>query len=164
MKKYIFKQLDKQDAKAMFQIILERMDWFEQKGIQQWKKGDYEIIYPLNYYENESEKGHLYGLMDQETNQLVCGAVLLEADVRWKDQANAYYIHNLASTPYQKGTGKLFFSYLEDFARKKGKEYLRLDSLRGNATLEDYYSMLGFVEKGTCIDGNYHGILRERKL
>ncbi len=36
-------------------------------------------------------------------------------DARWKDQANAYYIHNLASTPYQKGTGKLFFSYLEDF-------------------------------------------------
>lgn len=86
-------------------------------------------------------------MIDQETNQLVCGAVLLEEDARWKNQANAYYIHNLASNPYQ-----------------KGKEYLRLDSLRGNETLEDYYSMLGFVEKGTCIDGNYHGILRERKL
>ena len=58
------------------------------------------------------QKGHLYGLIDQETNQLVCGAVLLEEDARWKDQANAYYIHNLASNPYQKGTGKLFFSYL----------------------------------------------------
>lgn len=164
MKKYIFKQLDKHDAKTMFQLILERMDWFEQKGIQQWKKGDYEIIYPLSYYEKESEKGHLYGLIDQETNQLVCGAVLLEEDVRWKDQANAYYIHNLASTPYQKGTGKLFFSYLEDFAKENRKEYLRLDSLRGNETLEKYYSMLGFVEKGICVDGNYHGILREREL
>jgi len=39
-----------------------------------------------------------------------------------------------------------------------------LDSLRGNTTLKDYYSMLGFVEKETCIDGDYHGILRERKL
>lgn len=85
-------------------------------------------------------------------------------DARWKDQANAYYIHNLDSTPYQKGTGKIFFSYLEDFARKKGKEYLRLDSLRRNTSLKDYYSMLCFVEKGTCIDGDYHGILRERKL
>ena len=85
-------------------------------------------------------------------------------DARQKDQANAYYIHNLVSTPYQKGIGKLFFSYLGDFARKKGKEYLRLDSLRGNTTLKDYYSMLGFVEKETCIDGDYHGILRERKL
>lgn len=45
----------------------------------------YEIIYPLSYYEKESEKGHLYGLIDQETNQLVCGAVLLEEDARWKD-------------------------------------------------------------------------------
>lgn len=29
MENYIFKQLDKHDAKAMFQLILERMDWFE---------------------------------------------------------------------------------------------------------------------------------------
>ncbi len=97
-------------------------------------------------------------------NQLVCGAILLEEDARWRDQANAYYIHNLASKPYQKGTGKIFFSYLESVAKEKGKEYLRLDSLRGNETLEDYYSMLGFVEKRTCDDRNYHGILRERKL
>ncbi len=34
------------------------------------------------------------------------------------------------------------------FCKEKGKEYLRLDSLRGNETLEDYYSMRGFVEKG----------------
>lgn len=47
------------------------------------------------------------------------------------------------------------------FCKEKGKEYLRLDSLRGNETLEDYYSMLGFVEKRTCVDRNYHGILRE---
>ena len=53
MENYIFKQLDKHDAKAMFQLILERMDWFEQKGIQQWEKGDYDNIYPLGYYEKE---------------------------------------------------------------------------------------------------------------
>ena len=50
------------------------------------------------------------------------------------------------------------------FAKEKGKEYLRLDSLRGNETLEDYYSMRGFVERVTCVDKNYYGILRERKL
>ena len=38
MKKYIFKQLDKHDTKTMFQLILERIDWFQQKGIQQWEK------------------------------------------------------------------------------------------------------------------------------
>lgn len=35
MKNYMFKQLGKQDAKEMFQLILERIDWFEQKRIQQ---------------------------------------------------------------------------------------------------------------------------------
>lgn len=29
MKKYIFKQLDKHDTKTMFQLILERIDWFD---------------------------------------------------------------------------------------------------------------------------------------
>lgn len=38
MKNYMFKQLDKQDAKAMFQLILERIDWFEQKGYNNGKK------------------------------------------------------------------------------------------------------------------------------
>ena len=102
-------------------------------------------------------------MIDQETNQLVCGAVLLEEDARWKDQANAYYIHNLASNPYQKGTGKLFFSYLESFTKEKGKEYLRLDSLRGNETWKIIIQCL-VCRKGTCVDRNYHGILRERKL
>ena len=53
------------------------------------EKRDYEIIYPLEYYGKESKKGHLYGLIDQETNQLVYWAVLLEEDACWKDKANA---------------------------------------------------------------------------
>ena len=80
-----------------------------------------------------------------------------------KDLDDKFFVLNWSTNSFY-GDGFTKIMLKDTVAIEKGKEYLRLDSLRGNETLEDYYSMLGFVEKGTCIDGNYHGILRERKL
>lgn len=44
------------------------------------------------------------------------------------------------------------------------KEYLRLDSSEDNEPLAKYYENLGFVPAGTCTDGPYKGIRREKKL
>ena len=46
----------------------------------------------------------------------------------------------------------------------EGKAYLRLDSAEDSAALAKYYESLGFVNVGTCQDGSYKGILREKKL
>ena len=51
-----------------------------------------------------------------------------------------------------------------EYAVSEGKAYLRLDSAEDSAALAKYYESLGFVNVGTCQDGSYKGILREKKL
>jgi hypothetical protein len=41
---------------------------------------------------------------------------------------------------------------------------MRLDSAVGNKNLERFYASRGYVEAGTCKDGLYEGILRQKKL
>lgn len=37
----------------MFSMILKRMEWMDEKGIQQWNAAKYDTIYPLSYYEEK---------------------------------------------------------------------------------------------------------------
>ena len=47
---------------------------------------------------------------------------------------------------------------------KQGKIFLRLDSQQANHALSRYYDSLGYSPVGTCVDGSYEGILREKAL
>ena len=62
------------------------------------------------------------------------------------------------------GLGKEMLAYAEDFARERGKPFLRLDSQKVNDTLSRYYEALGYLPAGECVDGAYVGILREKSL
>ena len=57
-----------------------------------------------------------------------------------------------------------FLEKAEEYTASRGKQYLRLDSAVGNKTLEDYYESRGYRTVGTCVDGLYEGILRQKKL
>ena len=99
-----------------------------------------------------------------EEGQIVCAAVLLEDDESWNDSIPSLYVHNLVSSRNSKGAGRRFFACLEDYAHKQRKTYIRLDSARDNKSLESYYTSLGFIEAGTCIDGPYEGICRQKEV
>ena len=161
---YQFRQAKKEEVHQMFHLILERMKWMEEKGIVQWIIGEYEEIYPEAYYEEEREKGHLYVLQDIQTKEIVCGAVLLSEDSRWNDQKRAIYIHNFASQIDAKGVGKIFIQYVEELAKEKNKEYVRLDCAKTNQALSSYYEKQGYISVGECQEGMYQGILREKKI
>lgn len=99
-----------------------------------------------------------------EEGQIVCAAVLLEEDESWNDSIPSLYVHNLVSSRNSKGAGRRFFDHLEDYAQTQKKKYIRLDSARDNKSLEDYYTSLGFIKAGTCIDGPYKGICRQKEV
>lgn len=161
---YQFRQAKKEEVNQMFHLILERMKWMEEKGIVQWIVGEYEEIYPESYYEEERQKGHLYVLQDVQMKEIVCGAVLLSEDSRWNDQKKAIYIHNFASKIGVKSVGKIFIKCVEDFAKEKNQDYVRLDSAKTNQTLASYYESQGYISVGKCQEGMYQGILREKKI
>ena len=91
---------------------------------------------------------------------------LLDRDARWPngDDGRALYVHHLATDPDRPGLGREMLAWAEDYARKQGKIFLRLDSQQANHALSRYYDSLGYSPEGTCVDGSYEGILREKAL
>ena len=163
MKERKFIKLPPEKAPQMFDLVLERMKWMDEKGIEQWNVMGYDEVYPLSYYEQKCREGLAFALEDKD-GAILCAAVLLENDSRWSDDAPALYVHNLVSKVGAGNAGANFLRRAGEYALSINKEYLRLDSSEDNEPLAKYYENLGFVPVGTCTDGPYKGVRREKKL
>lgn len=162
--RYIFREIKESEIPQMFNLIIERMKWMDEKGIQQWNVTKYDEVYPQTYYEEKRKAKEVFVLEDTLTNQIVCGAVLLENDDRWHDDVPALYLHNFVTKINEKGVGGIFIDKAEMYALQLGKQYFRLDCAKDNASLCQYYENKGFIFAGECQDGLYEGILRQKKL
>ncbi len=161
---YRFREIRQDEIPVMFDMIAQRIRWMDEQGIHQWNETAYETVYPLSYYEEKRQLGEVFVLEEIATGQVVCAAVLKEEDDRWPDDEDAVFVHNLVTRLDKKGVGRLFLHQAEAYARQKGKPYFRLDSAIDNHPLTRYYEQLGFEAVGTCVDGQYIGTLRQKKL
>lgn len=50
-----FVKLPPEKAPEMFSLVLERMQWMDEKGIEHWNVVEYDKLYPLSYYEENAE-------------------------------------------------------------------------------------------------------------
>lgn len=157
---YKFERAAKTLAGEVFGLIVRRIQWMEESGIRQWNGTGYTSIYPLEYYEEKAQRGELYVLRDG--SRVMCAAVLLEQDSRWRDSSPAYYVHNFVSAIPSGGAGAVFLEEVERLAQNNGKRYVRLDCAVGNAALNRYYEEKGYRMAGFCEEGGYRGILREK--
>lgn len=163
--RYCFRKIRPKEVGVMFELVKQRIHWMDEEGIQGWNMADYTAIYPLSYY--ESMQDNIFVLADRETEEIVCAGVLLETDSRWKDESPACYLHNFVSRVNKvtaPPVGSIFLTEAEEYARKLGKNYMRLDSAVGNDRLAAYYERQGYLPQGTCEEGGYHGILRQKPL
>lgn len=160
---YIFRQAKQEEIRAVFDLIMGRVAWMDQVGIRQWNTTKYDQRYPLDYYEMRRQMEELFVLTDNAGDILAVGALLHE-DERWPEPESAFYLHHLASRVDAKGAASIFLEKAEEYTARMGKRYMRLDSAVGNRTLEHYYTSRGYVEAGTCKDGLYEGILRQKEL
>ena len=62
------------------------------------------------------------------------------------------------------GAGKAILREAEKLAKVRGIEAIRLNCAEGNARLNAWYEAQGYFLRGTCTDGPYHGLLREKPL
>ena len=94
------------------------------------------------------------------------------ARVRWMNEVS---IHQWNDTDYLgcirrttmricSGAGKAILREAEKLAKPHGMEVMRLDCADDNTRLNAWYESQGYFPCGTCIDGPYHGILREKLL
>ena len=161
---YIFRKAENNEFQRVFSLILERMHWMDDCGIKQWNVSSYDEIYPLDYYKDAQSNGLLYVLVDNSSEDVVCAGILKDSDERWTDDEPAFYLHNFVSEIGKTGVGAIFLQLATDLALEQSKNYLRLDSSVDNDKLAKYYEKQGFLPVGTCTDGEYKGILRQKLL
>ena len=159
----IFREIKEGEVPLMFQMILDRMRWMDEVGIKQWNVTAYDEVYPLKYYEEKRQRGEAFVMEDSE-GKILCAAVLKSEDERWEDKSPALYLRNFVTALDSCGAGKFFMEFAEDYARSLGKTYFRLDSATDNERLAKYYEEKGYTPAGFCVDGEYEGILREKRL
>lgn len=165
-REYRFRLLLPGELPAMLALIHQRIAWMDQVGIRQWNVTDYDGVYPPEYYAACQEKGELFALEDVSGGQIVCVGALKEEDPRWPESFDepAFYLHHLAADVACRGAGRRFLREAEQHAARVGKRFLRLDSAIDNPALTRYYESQGYLPAGTCIDGLYEGILRQKQL
>ncbi|MEI3079559.1 MAG: GNAT family N-acetyltransferase [Oscillospiraceae bacterium] len=97
-----------------------------------------------------------------------CGAAVLLAGRtsagHGQPPKRAWYVHNLVTAVGASGAGKAILREAEKLAGSRGMEAMRLDCADDNTRLNAWYESQGYFPCGTCIDGPYHGILREKLL
>lgn len=162
--RYLFCKAEKLDVRFVFQLILDRMQWMDKKAISQWNSAHYDQIYPISYYDAKRKAGELFVLRDTYKQEIVCAGVLLEQDERWSDPSPSLYLHNFVSKLNSNNAGISFLKHAELLAKQKHKQFLRLDSALHNSKLAAYYESQGFQAVGTCKEGEYEGILRQKRI
>ena len=162
----VFRQACMEEVPAVFELIMGRVRWMDEKGIRQWNVTNYADCYPLTYYEAARQRGDLFVMA--AAGEIIACAVLKQEDDRWPQAMQAaepaFYLHHFATRVGERGVGRVFLQRAEDYAVQQGKTRMRLDSADDNPVLTAYYTALGYVPVGTCVDGLYTGILREKVL
>lgn len=105
-------------------------------------------------------------MLEGENGALLGAVVLLPEDERWngRPSGRAWYVHNLVTAIGASGAGKAILREARKLASSRSMESMRLDCADDNMRLNAWYESQGYFPCGTCIDGPYNGILREKLL
>ena len=164
MQQIIFRKATIDDVIPVRQMIERRIEYLREKDIHpSWADRDYLNVFPVEYFVGAVEKGSMY--VADVGGEVVACATLHDGDFpRWEDDGlAAYYVHNLASDPLYPGLGGDMLAYCERVAEDTGRKALRLDSIKGNAFLENFYKTRGFMfVKKTCDRGFYCTLWEKR--
>lgn len=168
--KYVLKKADQTEVEEIFSLYLKRIQWMNEKGIDQWNNNGYLDDYPVTYYYEQQKEGRLFAMkietVDSTDDRIAGAVVLLAEDPRWDDgyEVSAYYLHNFVTDLTAKGAGREIIKAVEALAVNDHKERVRLDSSIDNPFLNQYYESMGYEMAGTCKDGVYEGNRREKYM
>jgi len=82
-----------------------------------------------------------------------------------KDKNDSIFIHRIATNPVMRGNRYInrIVEWAKEYARQKGKKFIRLDTLGNNTKLIEHYTSAGFEFLGivkltdtTNLPGHYH--------
>jgi GNAT superfamily N-acetyltransferase len=128
------------DLPALMDLFCDARAWHAAKGVDVWSSFDPALI-ARDVAQRRIHVAHYEGT--------VCGTVtLLDSDplVWGGDDKEALYVHRLATARSLagKGIGAQILRWAAEFARARGKRFLRLETWDGNRGMRRYYEQQGF--------------------
>lgn len=147
----------------ILEIIKERCDWFEKNKIDQWGSWYYEDLYNEKYFKKMIKKYPLYIIKKEDE---IIGTFLLKNEddkTHWISPKNSYYLWHFVTKIGNPGLGEKILEFIENLARENQIKYLRLECMRSNPKINEYYQNHGFENKGEG-DEPYEYSLWEKEI
>ena len=148
------------DLDEIEEILSGAARWLRERGIDQWPDP-----FPRARVDESFASGDLYVAR-------VDGVIAATFTLQWEDELFwgpqppvAGYIHAVAVRREHAGLGRELIDWAAGAVRNKGRTYLRLDCMRNNPRIRDYYEALEFRHRGdTVVGGHFEASLYERPV
>lgn len=149
------------DIDSILELYAERMKWFKDNDIIQWRK--YLINHPKSEFVELINSKNYYVI---KNNDEIIGGFEISTDSKeWKDDITpAYYIYKVVTKVGYKNIGDFIFKECKKIAKEHDKQYLRLDCLKSNKKLNNIYENYNFKLVRYGNNKNYEYALREWKI
>jgi ribosomal protein S18 acetylase RimI-like enzyme len=150
------------DYPSVMQIIGQAAAWLKEKGIDQWPSP------PNEHWQRRTaeqvNQGEFY--LAYERQKPIGTFRLTWRDAYWVDDGLAGYLHRLAirDGKHRQGLGDVMLEWAIGAIKRRGRQYVRLDTPADNGRLRRYYESRGFTYRGQIADHDYLGALFEKEL
>ena len=151
------------DLPAVLDLLREASEWEIARGLPH----PWPIPFPLNRIRPALDQGAVYLVEDD------AGAAAATVTLLWEDPAfwgerppDAGYVHRLAARRANagRGIGRAVLAWAEGETRRRGRGFLRLDTLTESEGLLRYYRSSGFVPVGEVTLVGLRFTLFEKRL
>jgi GNAT superfamily N-acetyltransferase len=150
-----------EDANTVAELLDEATSWVHELGYEQWP-----LPFPRDELATAIDRGEVY-LVEDDGDTVATVTLLWEDPMYWGERpADAVYVHKLAVRRDRsgRGIGAAIVAWANAEALEAGRDFLRLDCLRDNPGIRDYYEHLGFEHRGDLIQGDRPMSLYERAV
>ena len=130
-----------EDSGTILSLYQSARDLQTEKGMVVWP------VFKKDFIENEIKEHRQWKLFIEDT--IACNWAITFSDKEiWgeKDKDDAIYIHRIATNPLFRGNRYIerIVSWAKEYAKQKGKRFVRLDTLGNNTGLIKHYTSAGF--------------------
>jgi predicted N-acetyltransferase YhbS len=150
-----------EDASTVAELLDEATRWVNDLGYEQWP-----LPFPRDELAAAIDRAEVF-VVEEEGDAVATVTLLSDDPMYWGERpADALYVHKLAVRRDRsgRGIGAAIVAWANAEAVEAGRDFLRLDCLRDNPGIRDYYEHLGFEHRGDLLQAGRPMCLYERAV
>ena len=155
------RQARREDAGTVAELLDEATRWVHELGYKQWP-----LPFPRDELAAAIDRAEVF-LVEDEGDPVATVTLQQDDPAYWGARpADALYVHKLAVRRDRsgRGIGAAIVAWANAEAVEAGRDFLRLDCLRDNPGIREYYEQLGFEHRGDLMEGGRPMSLYERPV